>query len=300
MRVLSEHKKPINCVAFSPDGTQLAESSDLVRVWDLAGGKVHRAFGAKWCSGKVRVAFSPNGRALAAAGGVAVLVDLDSVMFEQQRLKGGADFYDVAFSPDGTRLVASGDGRGLWDAAGEPLPGVPIPAAKGFQVIGWPGSTFSKDGKRVAISRRITRVVGEYWRNTDQLFVIDLKTNAVVMQAEWTGHPANRVRFSPDGTLVAAACGPVLRVWDVASGASVAEKQVGKLHFQGIAFSPDGRYLATVSKDRTTRLWAVGTWGEPKTFEWNVGQLLDVAFAPDGATAAVSNDKGQIILFDVD
>lgn len=308
MRVLSDHTKPINCVAFSPDGTQLAESADIVRVWDVAAGKVRRAFGAKWCSGRVRVAFAPDGTRLAAAGGYAVLIDLESD--EQRRLKGGTGFYDVAFSPDGTRLVGAGDSRGHWNAAtGEALPEIELPAPRGFKVLNWPGAAFSKDGKRVAISRRVSRVVGEFWRNTDQVFVCDLVANAVVAQAEWTGHPANRLAFSPDGALVAAACGPVLRMWEVpsarpegfaASGEPVAEKQVGKLHFLGMAFSPDGRYVATVSKDRTTRFWDVGTRGEPKTFEWNVGQLLDVAFAPDGATAAVASDKGQIVLFDVD
>lgn len=47
MRVLSDHKKPIYCVTFSPDGTQLAETSNIVRLWDLAAGKVHHAFGVK-------------------------------------------------------------------------------------------------------------------------------------------------------------------------------------------------------------------------------------------------------------
>ena len=68
----------------------------------------------------------------------------------------------------------------------------------------------------------------------------------------------------------------------------------------GIAFFPDGRHLATVSKDRTTRFWPTAGWGDAKTYDWDVGKLLDVTFAPDGATAAVSSDTGKVVLFDVD
>jgi WD40 repeat protein len=299
VRVLSAHTKPVNCVAFSPDGARLAEASDLVRIWDVPAGTVDLARWVKRASGKVRVAFSPDGTKLAAAGGVAMLIDLAGD--GQTRLKGGTGFYDISFSPDGRRLVGSGDTFCQWDAkTGEALPEVPLPAAKGFRVLNWPGAAYSKDGKRLAVSRRVSRVVGEYWRNTDQVFVIDLAANAVVMQAEWTGHPAARLAFSPDGALLAGACGPVLRMWDAGSGEPVAERQVGKLHFLGMAFSPDGRYVGTVSKDRTTRLWEVGARGDPKTYEWDAGKLLDIAFSPDGHTAALASDEGKVVLFDVD
>jgi WD40 repeat protein len=167
-------------------------------------------------------------------------------------------------------------------------------------MMGWPACAFSPDGSRLAISRRLTRVVGEFWRNTDQLLIYAFAGKKVATEFEWTGHPAHRVAFSPDGALVVAACGPVLRAWDIATGKPVAEKQVGKLHFLGMAFSPDGRYVGTVSKDRTTRLWEVGAWGDPKTYEWDAGKLLDIAFSPDGTTAAVASDEGKVVLFDVD
>jgi WD40 repeat protein len=132
------------------------------------------------------------------------------------------------------------------------------------------------------------------------VFVYDLAANEVIAEFHWTGPIAHRVALSPDGNLVAASAGPTVRVWNVESKQAVAEMRVGKKHLMGLAFSPDGRYLAAVSGDRMTRFWQVGAWGEPRTFEWNVGKLRDVAFSPDGATAAVASDKGQIVIFDVD
>ncbi|HUR55918.1 MAG TPA: hypothetical protein VMZ71_17410 [Gemmataceae bacterium] len=307
MRILSAQKKASNCVAFSPDGTRLAEAAHggAVRVWNLASGEAERSFAVKGLyANQMRLAFSPDGATLAAAVGNVVLLDLAAGT--QQRLRtGGTGFCGVAFPPDGKQLVAAGDSLARWDTAGDeaidrPLPKMNLPVPRGFTLVGWPACAFSADGTRFAVSRRISIVVGDYWRNTEQILIHDPQADAVVARFEWTGHHAHRVAFSPDSTLVAAACGPVLRVWDAESQALVAERKLGTLHVMGLAFSPDGRHLATVSKDRTTRFWPTGNWGDAKTYEWDVGKLLDVAFSPDGTTAAVSSDKGKIVLFDVD
>lgn len=300
MRVFSAHKKASNCVAFSPDGARLAEAAHggAVRVWNVASGEVERAFVVKGdFPNQMRLVFSTDGSELAATNNNLVLIDLADGT--QRRLKIGGAF-GVTFSPDGAEVVASGDSYGRWDAAtGDKRP-LKFPVPRGFQVLGWPACAFSPDGTRLAVSRRVSQIVGERWRNSDGVLVLDPSGGDVVAEFGWVGHHAHRVAFSPDGALVAAAGGPVLRVWDVASQESVAEKQVGKLHFMGLAFSPDGRHLATVSKDRTTRFWPTADWGDAKTYEWDVGKLLDVAFSPDGAVAAVSSDAGKIVLFDVD
>lgn len=303
MRVLSAHKRPVNCVTFSPDGTRLAEAAHGgdVRVWDLASGAVtHELDLFGLFPNQIRLAFSPDGRHLAATNADIVFVDLASGARRRVRGREGA-YFGVAWFPDGKSVVGVGDRHGRYSpATGGAFPRMKLPVPTGYTVSGWPACALTRDGARLAVSRRISRVVGDFWRNTEQVLIYDTAANAVVGQFEWTGHHAHRVAFAPDGALVAAACGPVLRVWDAAGGALVAEERVGKLHVLGMAFAPDGRYVATVSKDRTTRLWEVGAWGEPKTFAWDVGKLLDVAFAPDGATAAVASDTGKIVLFDVD
>jgi WD40 repeat protein len=301
VRVLSAHKKPINCVAFSPDGTQLAEAAHggRVRVWDLSSGTVaHKDVVYGMFPNQVRLAFAPDGKSLAATNDDIEFIGL-TVVHGKSIHGDGKAFFGVAYFPDGKSVVGVGDKYGRYSPiTGGAFPRLKLPAPRGCPCT-WPACALTRDGTRLAISRR-TWGVGNRGENSEAVFVYDTVANAVVAEFEWTGHPGNRLALAPDGSLVAAACGPVLRVWDVDRKALVAEKQVGKLHFMGLSFSADGRYVATVSKDRTTRFWEVGAWGEPKTFEWNVGQLLDVAFAPDGTTAAVSSDKGQIVLFDVD
>jgi WD40 repeat protein len=303
VRVLSAHKKPINCVAFSPDGTQLAEAANSgdIRVWDLASGAVKHdhlyAYGE--FSSQVRLCFAPDGKSLAVTSGDIAFIGLTVV--HGKRINGdGKAFTGVAYFPDGKSVVGVGDRYGRYSPlTGGAFPRMKLPAPR-VPYSAWPACAISRDGTRLAVSRRIGEVVGARGEYFDTVFVYDTGADAVVAQFEWTGHPGTRLALSPDSAFVAAACGPVLRVWDISAGALVAEKQVGKAHFLGMAFSTDGRYVATASKDQTTRFWEVGAWDAPKTFEWNVGALLDVAFSPDGATAAVSSDKGQIVLFDVD
>ena len=73
---------------------------------------------------------------------------------------------------------------------------------------------------------------------------------------------ANDVAFSPDGRLMVVARGDCAEVWSYEG-----RKMIGQLkgHLQDVArvaFSPDGRRLATVSRDASTRMWDVSGFAQ--------------------------------------
>ncbi len=99
------------------------------------------------------------------------------------------------------------------------------------------------------------------------------------------------VAFSPDRAYLVAAGGLASRqgeivLWRVADRARVWTKTAHKDAVLDVAFSPDGKQLATSSYDKTIILWNAET-GEPvRTLSNHVDAVFAIAFSPDGALLA--------------
>jgi WD40 repeat protein/uncharacterized caspase-like protein len=68
---------------------------------------------------------------------------------------------------------------------------------------------------------------------------------------------------------------------------------------EGLAFSPDGRYVATGSVDHTIKLWEVATGRELRTLTGHTGTVKAVAFSPDGQTLASGGNDGKIKFWEI-
>jgi WD40 repeat protein len=66
-----------------------------------------------------------------------------------------------------------------------------------------------------------------------------------------------------------------------------------------LAFSPDGRRLATGSLNGSLGVWEARTGHQLDSLTGNLGQVLDLAVSPDGASLATSSSDGTVRLWDL-
>jgi WD40 repeat protein len=159
-------------------------------------------------------------------------------------------------------------------------------------------AAFNREATRLA---RVGAVKGS--RGYDSLIQVwDLTTNAPrhSLRAKLFFANPDPVVFSPASDLLAAACGPVLRLWDVAGERLLAEPRAGTKYVRGLTFTADGMRLATVSYDKLVRLWAAPDLTEVGHFEWQIGKLTAIDASRDGCRMAAGSTTGTVVLWDVD
>jgi RNA polymerase sigma factor (sigma-70 family) len=285
LREFGDRRNAVNGLAISRDGRRVyAGMGGSVRVFELATGKeLGPAGGHGQYISQVRL--SPDGRVAATAGGDRTirLWDVHSGK-EVKRFEGHeGGLRCVAFAPDG-RLLASGGGDRtvrLWEVASGRLV---------WCLRGHDGEVhdlaFSPDGRLLASCDSFVGGLVLWEVPTGKLH--KRLTEGVGLMC---------LAFAPDGRTLAAAETKVkdrlakqprgrIRLWDVASGKETRSPGGHDYWTHALAFSPDGKVLASADRDGQIRLWDSGTGkllGQLEGQRWGTGCLV---FTPDGRTLA--------------
>ena len=250
---------------------------------DLAGSVFTDTFGAI-----TSVAFSPNGKLLAASTGegqIRVWRTADGQPL--LTLSGHTNWvWSIAFSPDG-QILASGSHDltvRLWDVhTGQCLKTL-SGHTRGVRSV-----AFSPDNQTLA-SGSYDQTIRLWDIHTGQ----SLKTLMGHTNSIWS------IAFSLDGqTLASGSEGQTVRLWDVHTGQNLKTLSGHIGWVRSIAFSSDDQTLASGSSDQTVRLWDVHTGQSLKTLFGHTSQVRSVAFSPDGRTLASGGEDHTVRLWDV-
>jgi WD40 repeat protein/serine/threonine protein kinase len=289
IRTLAGHQGLVASVAFRPDGKQLASGSydKTIKLWDVATGK--EIFTMRGNERGVRgVAFSPDGRRLASASRDKTVRVWDTTSGRQTLLlTGHADeALSVAFSPDGRHLASSGSDDfavRVWDLDKTADPVVLQGHLDIVRAVG-----FSSDGRQViSFSRDKTVKLWDLTRSPE------VRTFTGVAQNSWS------TALSPDGKHVTVGAGltdQTARLFDLGTGRETF-KIMGAA---AVAYSPDGKYLATGSfADTSVKQWDLATGREISAFAGHAGPVSCVAYSPDGKRLASGSMDKTIRLWDL-
>ena len=110
----------------------------------------------------------------------------------------------------------------------------------------------------------------------------------------------NDITCSSDGALLAVASQIGIWIYDIQTSETLALLTGHTGAVDRIAFSPDGRTLASGGNDNTLQLWDVSTQTEIGTLEGQTGVPDTIFFSPDGRTLASRDDDKALRLWDVD
>jgi WD40 repeat protein len=285
-------KAEIGSLAWRPDGKMLALGLyKEVRLVDPAGNKTLATLTGH--AEQVRaVAFSRDGKLLAAAGGLPArsgeikIWDVEARR-EIRTITGHTDcIYAAAFSPDGKSVATSSYDKliKLWDAG----TGKEIRTFKDH-IDAVYAVAFTPDGKRL-VSGAADRSV-KVWdvASGERLYTMSEPLDGL-----------NTIALDPTGTRVAAGgLDKTIRIWQLGEkGATLLNSLIA--HEDAIlklAWSPDGKTLVSSSADKTIKIFNAADLTEIKTLDHQPDWVLDLAFAPDGRTFAAGRYNGSLEIY---
>lgn len=317
-RRLSGRIPGVDSMAFSPDGRSLVagSSSGPVDLWNVATGAVQSVV-SRSSDEVTSVAYGADSRTVLVGRRNGRVETYNTATAAEHTVRLGIQTICAqVFSTDG-RSLSTRDNDGdvqAWDARSGRLHAGHLAAPTGVSpcalALSGDGSTAAADtGRSIRVWDMKSDRATSFLMDQDAFSLsldragrtlavqgVDIHVWNVLTRHEWpvivapSADGSTGLKLSPDGRTLAVAYGRTVRMWDVPSGRQIAVLIGHAFQVDTLAFSPDGRTLATGDDEGNLRLWNVVT--EKNRFANDHGVA---ATSLDGDVAS-SAEHGQVRL----
>jgi WD40 repeat protein len=294
---------PATSARFTPDGKEILtiDTSGCIRLWQAGTGELLRETKQPMDGRDFHgweTFLSADGKVAGARGsshGVRLWDTASGARLAPSTEHDRGLYFSAALSPDGKLLVVSGEenrARLIEVSTGKELRQIEGPNKASHRVPGFARMreesvywfTFSPDGKTLAgVSGKDSVCV---WNVADGRLRLTIK-----------GSPG-RLAFSPDGKSLLCG-GQGMRLYEASTGTEVREFERYPGFVHAIAFSPDGKTVAT-AHEHTIELWDVASGKRRHPFPGHACPVVSLAFSPAGSNLASGDSaEGTLIVWNL-
>jgi WD40 repeat protein len=313
------HTAAVQSLAMSRDGKTVASGSfNEAIVWDIETKKPRLSVSGRFPRTMQAVALTPDGDRLITAGEkLCVVWKVPSGRPEPCPFGNDYNFQTAAASSDGKMVAAGSARRGPKSGMLFNTPGVTSLVlgnlTTGFQSALEICKGASPDMYSVAFSPDSKILAsGGTDRDNGVVRLFDLPAGNLRRELSPQGVTVYAVAFLPSYTTLAVGSGTSVRhrddvkashansliLWDFTKG-DIRRLSGHKGSVLSVAFSPDGKTLASAGSDQTIRLWSVATGKQMAALPGSAAPVNAVAFFPDGRTLVSASDDATLVLWDL-